>query len=410
MLELLPWLISAFALLLAVLPLPGLKQLRLTAAIFALGAGQIYLAVLGFAALLVIDNNWRIVWRHSAGAIAGGGALLLAILMLTLLQPTDLRTWSELAQLGLYIILFLLVCSRVDDGRDLLTFLRAAIHASLAVALLALVAPRFGWTGATSIFVDRGANEASVFLALLGVVPCAVMLSRTRNPAFLGLALLLIFVQYLATSRGSMAVSVIVLLAAGFLWTQALILRAGIVVAGLAVMAGNVPQLMAIYDGQLNFSARERIALFDYGAELAGERFWTGWGWGSTSRLASAAPNTAQNYPHFHNAFVQMVVELGALGWFILAAGGWLALRWLLSAGLTLRQPGVTALVSCSVLGIITASMFDAMLFGADRSIQLIVLLALCSRAVSMGMAGKATAPREHRHEMSVAVRAAPLR
>ena len=268
------------------------------------------------------------------------------------------------------------------------------MYGSLAVALLALAALTLGWTTPPFIFVGRGSNEASVFIALLGVVPCAVMLTRTRNPLYLAAALLLVYVQYLATSRGSLAVSAIVLLVAGFLWTRMVLLRVAMVLAGLVVLFRNVPQLLAVYEAQLNTSARERMALIDYGMTLAGERFWTGWGWGSTSRLASAAPNTLQTYPHFHNAYVQMAVELGLLGWVVIGVAVWVAARWAVIAAVRMRQPAVSALVLCSALGIAVACLFDAMLFGADRSIQLIVLCALCSRAVALGQAEVADAVR----------------
>ncbi len=63
----------------------------------------------------------------------------------------------------------------------------------------------------------------------------------------------------------------------------------------------------------------------------------------------------------------------------------------------------MTALIACSTLGIATACLFDAMLFGADRSVQLIVLLALCSRAVVLGQEAQASGRRTRRT-------AAPLR
>lgn len=385
MLDYLPWFISGAALLFAVMPLAGMARWRMAAALLALGAGEIYLAVLTLVVLLLVENDWRITFRQSAGTLAAIFALLSAIILLAILQPTDLRTWSELTQLALYVMLYFLFTSRLRDGHDLIDVLSACIFASLGVAALALLAVLVGLVSLPAIFIDRGSNEASVFLALLGVVPCAVMLSRTRNLLYLAAAGPMVLAQYLATSRGSMAVSVIVLLVAGFLWTRSLLVRGATIIGGMAVLAFNVPQLLLLFDAQLNSSARERMALLEYGTGLASERFWTGWGWGSTSRLASIAPNTAQTYPHFHNAYVQMIVELGLLGWVVIGLGLLLAVRWGVIAAFRLRQPGVTALVACSVLGIATACLFDAMLFGADRSIQLILLLALCSRAVALG-------------------------
>lgn len=410
MLDYLSWFIAGLALLLALMPLAGLERWRMASALLALGAGQIYLAVLSLLVLLLIDNQWRITFRQSAGALAAIFTLAGGIVLLTVTQRTDLRTWSELAQLALYILLFFLFTSRLRDGRDLLTLLTACIAASLGVALLAFAAMAAGWVSAPAIFVDRGSNEASVFLALLGVVPCAVMLSRTRNLLYLAAAVPMVLAQYLATSRGSLAVSIIVLLVAAFLWTRSLLVRAATIIGGLAVLAYNVPQLLLLFDAQLNSSARERVALLEYGTGLAAERFWTGWGWGSTSRLASIAPNTAQTYPHFHNAYVQMIVELGVLGWIVLGAGLWLAVRWGMIAAVRLRQPGVTALVACSMIGIATACLFDAMLFGADRSVQLIVLLALCSRAVALGSEAQADARQPRVRRASPTLRIAPTR
>ena len=405
MLDYLTWIIAGFALLLALMPLAGLERWRMAAAMFALGAGQIYLAVLSLVVLLLIDNQWRITFRQSPGALAAIFVLVGGIVLLAVSQPTDLRTWSELAQLALYVLLFFLFTSRLRNGRDLLILLTACIAASLGVTLLAFAATAVGWVSAPAIFVDRGSNEASVFLALLGVVPCAVMLTRTRNLLYLAAAGPMVLAQYLATSRGSLAVSIIVLLVAGFLWTRSLLIRGATIIGGLAVLAYNVPQLLLLFDAQLNSSARERMALLEYGTGLANERFWTGWGWGSTSRLASIAPNTAQTYPHFHNAYVQMIVELGLLGWIVLAAGLWLVVRWSVIAAVRLRQPGLTALVACSMIGLATACLFDAMLFGADRSVQLIVLLALCSRAVALGSEAQAAARQPRVRRASPAMR-----
>lgn len=275
MLDYLPWIISGAAMLLAVMPLAGFARWRLAAAIFALGAGQIHLAVLALVLLLVVDNNWRIAVRHGAGTAAVVGALLAGIVLLTLTQETDARTFSELAQLGLYVLLFLLVGTRLNDGRDLMALLGACVLGSLGAALLAVAALGVGWVSAPAIFVARGANEGSVFLALLGVVPCAVMLTRTRSPLYLAAALPMVVAQYWATSRGSMAVSVVVLLVAGFLWTRSLVLRTLALVGGLAVLALNVPQAMVLFDAQLNSSAREQTTLLAYKIDLADERFWT---------------------------------------------------------------------------------------------------------------------------------------
>jgi len=340
--------------------------------------------VLAFLVFLVVENDWRLRLVHGRTAIVTSCAILCGILALTAFQQTDLRTYSELAQLALYITLFVLLSGAVTDGKKVLDFLFACAWGSCIVAVFALIWIVMGWTASPYIISGRGSNELSVFLSLLGVVPCAAMLTRTRNPAYLLAALLMCYVQFLATSRSNMAVSGLVLLVAGFLWTRIWLARACMVVAAIWIMFRNVPSLQALYEAQLNFSARERVGLLNHGWDLALERFWTGWGWGATSRLAGSAPGTVQAYPHFHNTYIQLMVELGLLGWIVIGLAAWLLGRWLSLALFEIRQVPLIALVACSGMGLAIAGLFDAMLFGADRASQVVILLALCSRAVAL--------------------------
>jgi O-antigen ligase len=168
--------------------------------------------------------------------------------------------------------------------------------------------------------------------------------------------------------------------------TRNMLVRAALVIAGAVILFMNISELMNIYQGQINFSARERMTLLQYGWDLWQQRFWTGWGWGSTNSLAAAAPTIQTGYPHFHDAYVQMLAELGVFGAAIIAGFFYYAVSRLVMLAKLVRQPQVTALIAIGTLAIATSSIFDAMLFGADRAIQIVILLAMMVRTSALAL------------------------
>jgi O-antigen ligase len=386
MLDLLPLAFSGIALLMAVLALPGMAAPRLVVCLFALGCGQIYLAVLAFGALLVIDNRWRITRPASFKAMLWGGVLICGVLLTTMLSPITTRTYSELAQLALYIVLLLLTLSYIKSGEDLLRFLQCSVVAAVSVAIVAMITVYLGWQTPPYIFLARGSNEGAVFLSLTGVIPAAALFVRSRNPGYFGAAVFVSYVQYIATSRGSLIVSIVALLMAFFFLFHNKVFRGVLVAAGLYLVSSNLPYVNSIYRGQINFSARERLSLLEHGIYLWRQRPWIGWGWGSTTDLAERAPTTVLRYPHFHNTYVQLLVETGAVGVLIFGTFLYFWISRSLTAVRVIAQPAVSMLAVSVGAGLVISGFFDAMLYGADRTVQVVILLALVARAVALGM------------------------
>ncbi|MGX7951281.1 O-antigen ligase family protein [Tsuneonella sp. HG249] len=384
MLDYLSLAISAVAVLLALPIIPNIERARLAIVMVALGCGQIYIAILAFGFFMLAESKWRLSPGFSNFAYLWGFMLLLGIGVTTAVVPTTGRTYNELAQLGMYVVLTLLTLTYLRSGEHLYRFLSAALIGSIGVAMLALASVLLGIQSPPSIFLARGANEGSIFLSLMGAVPAAILFVRSRNPFYILCLLLFVYVQYLATARGSLIVSGIAGLAAVFFVTRVFLLRAALIAIGLYLVINYTPLLNATYESNLNFSARERLALAQYGYWLWEQRPITGWGWGSTTYLAESASTTELVYPHFHNSYIQLMVEAGVIGLLIIATFVLACVRLGFLATVRYRQPAISVLVVTNAIALVVSGMFDAMLYGADRAIQVIILLSLMYRAIKL--------------------------
>lgn len=383
MLETLSLAVSAIAMLAAALAIPGLERARLTIVLVALGCGQIYLAILAYGIFMVVESRWRLEPGLSNFAYFWALLLLAGIGLTTTVVPSTSRTYPELAQLGLYVVLALLTMNFLDTGRSLYRFLSAAAAAATAVALMSILTVTLGLQSPPHIFLARGSNEGAVFLSLLGAIPAAALFVRSRNPGYAALLLLFVYVQYLATARGSLIVAGIAGLTAAFFVTRSLIVRVALVLGGAYLLFTSIPMLTSVYESNLNFSARERMTLFDHGVWMWEQRWITGWGWGSTTDLARLAP-TELVYPHFHNSYVQLLVEAGVVGWALIGTFIAIVLRAAVVSLVRFKEPALSALVLACGLGLLTAGFFDAMLYGADRAIEVIIILTLITRALKL--------------------------
>lgn len=382
MLEILSLVVSVVALLFAPPLIPGIDRARLTLIIVGLGCGQIYLAVAAYALFLISESRWRLDTGISSFGYLLGFLLLVGIGVTTAVVPASGRALPELAQLALYVVLTLLTLNYLRDGEHIQRLLSAAVLGSLGVTLISFVSIALDLQSAPSIFLARGANEGSVFLSTIGAVPAAIMFVRTRNPFYLLCLLSFAYAQNIATARGSLLVTGIAGLGAGFfIWRQPFV-RVLLVLTGLYLIATYVPLLSATYQENLNFSARERMALANYGYWLWEQRPITGWGWGSTTYLAQTASTTELVYPHFHNTYIQLLVESGVVGWTIVVLFLITSLRLSYTAMVRFGVPHLSALVVISALGLTVSGLFDAMLYGADRAVQVIILMSLMFRSV----------------------------
>lgn len=383
--EIIPLILGGLAILAALLAVPGFALARWSLVFAALAGGQVYIAVIAFAVLLVVENGFKIRFTLPSHVYVFLGFSFVAIVGLTLLSPVSFRTLSELVQLALYLFLFTLLTSFLQTGREVMLVFRAATIGSVGAAFISFALNALGFSSGIDVFIGRGANEGATFMSLIGVVSSVVMFARTRNPVYIVAALFLTYMQYLATSRGSMAVSGIVILIGLFFQFRNPLLRAGMAFAGLVILVRNVPILRNLAEGQVNFSARERLALLEHGWDLSWERFWTGHGWGSTDTLAAAAPTTRNIYLHFHNTYIQMIAEMGLFGWVLLGAFLYFVISAASAALFRIKQPAVSTLVFSGFLAILIAANFEALLFGADRSVQVVILCSLIARAIAIG-------------------------
>lgn len=384
MLDYLSIAISMAALVFAIPFIPGIERARLAIALFALGCGQIHLAAAAYGLFLLVESRWRIEPGLSNFAWLWGFLLLLGIGVTTAVLPTTGRTYVELAQLALYVVLALLTMNYLRTGEHLLRFLVAAVIASMAVTVLALVSVALGLQSPPFIFLARGSNEGAVFLSLLGVVPAAVLFVRSRNPVYAVPIALFAYAQYIATARGSLIVSALTVLTAMFFLTRSVFVRAVLVAAGLYLLITSLPMLTSVYESNLNFSARERLALSQYAWWLWEQRPITGFGWGSTTYWAERVPTTELVYPHFHNAYVQLLVEAGIVGWAIIGTFLIVSLRLSYLALVRYRESALSMMVVTSFIALAVSGFFDAMLYGADRAIEVVILLSLMTRGVKL--------------------------
>lgn len=385
MLELLPLLISAIALVLAPLSLRGLETLRVGAVVMALGCGQIYVATAALVLFLLAESRWRFDPKVPGIGYIWLIVMLLGIAVTTAVVPLSNRLLSEAAQLILYILIFFLTANYMRSGVQVMNMLTGCIIGASAVALIALMLFVTGIQSQPGIFLGRGSNEAAEFIAILGAAPAAILFVRNRNPIYIAPIALIAYVQFLATSRGSLLVTAIVTLAAVFFVTRSLLARAVLLAAGLYILLSNLLIITSVYQANLNFSARERLALLRHGQWLWEQRWITGWGWGSTTELAQTAGTTELVYPHFHNTYIQLMVESGLVGIAIIASFFVFTLKSVGIAALRIRDPAVTMAMVALAISITILGFFDAMLYGADRAVQVILGLALMVRILQLG-------------------------
>lgn len=370
--------ISLAALLLAILRISGLGGVRHVVVFFALGAGQIHIAALALVALLVAEYGYippRRVPRRPTIAAAASVAL---VALVTLFSPMSGRTISELTQLFFYAGVFVLFAAYLRSTARIEWLLRAMVVAASLVAALGITGYLSGMAPAPHVLFGRGSNEGSLFLLLSGVIPAMTLFIATRHPGYLGLSLLMVSAQMLAMSRANIAISFLVIGVGGLFLVRSRSLRVLVLVATMAAVAGALPFLHVFYERILdNYSTLERISLYEAGWAFWLERLWVGWGWGASSALVPQNTLTDQSYPHFHSTYIQVIVELGLLGWLAIAV--WVAgSLWLALSAVSFRYDLTAAYYILAVsMALLGASLTQALLFGGDRTMQVMLALAL---------------------------------
>jgi len=369
--------VALLALILAFMKIRGLTFLRAVVVLFALGAGQIHLATLALLAWLFAEAGYRIPRYIPRRILQACAVCLVAILLISTLSPISERMVFEFVQLILYLIILVLLVTYIRTAAQIDFMLRAMVVAGLLYAVVGIVLTTVGITEPPHVYLGRGGNEGALYVLLVGVVPAGALFTKTRRPIYLGFVAIMLLSQVLATSRTNIVLTVLVAgLPVIFLIRSRLVRYSLVLLLGVCLYVA-VGQISSLFEEQLNYSTLQRFSLYDAGWSLWLERPWTGWGWGSTSQLAPEIRLTDLEYPHFHSTYIQLIVELGVLGWLFIAI-------WVFgSVSLTFfgrpvdQDPGGNAYITGVAIGLLGAGWTEALLFGADRAIQVMLTFAL---------------------------------
>ena len=369
--------ISGLAILFSVLKFPALSTFRCFLVLLALGAGQIHLAILALILFLFAELGFRVPSQVPAKSFVILLSLYLATLLVTLFSSTNGRTISELIQLFAYIFIFFQLQAVLQRPNEAERIIRLSAYAAFTVTVLGLGLKQLGLTQVPGIFLARGANEGAIFLSLMGVVPTVFLFLRTRNPVYLLMALIMVYAQIVATSRSTYALSIVTLMSVFFFVWKHIWVRVLLSFAVCALSLANVSWFMSVWQSQQNYSVLQRILLYEAGYEFWSEQPWFGWGWGSSSTLVPQNTLTDIAFPHFHSTYVQFIVELGALGWAVIFLWAIMVI-WFVIKGLYSSLPKEDrAYIALSAFTLLFSGFTEVMLFGADRAIQVIFLLAI---------------------------------
>lgn len=372
-----PLAISFVAIFFAAFSIPILGPFRRILIFLALGSGQIHLAAVALLTFLFAEAGYNLPRVLPRKATVISVLTVLLIVITTLFSTVTARTVTELAQLVLYTAIFIFFYSYLRSGVRIESVLQAMTVASLLVAAAGIVQKVFGIATPPHIFIGRGGNETSIFLLLMGIVPAMALYAGTKHLKYIVFATVILAAQILASSRANVALASVIIFGTLFLLISDRKIRS-ILCLGLALLIYSYWDGFAgFFEGQINYSTRERISLYEAGWRLWLESPLVGWGWGSTSLLAIQASLTENQYPHFHSTYVQFLVELGVLGLFAtivwITASLWFVCR-ALRIGLDPLGRIFTGGMGIALFG---SAFTEALIFGADRAITVILILAV---------------------------------
>ena len=381
--------ISLLALLASVVRIPRLEFARHFAVLFALGAGNIHIAVISLSVLLFANNGFRPPHRQLGRTELITLVMVALVAGVSLFSPVSGRTITKLLHLGLFIFILFQLLQELASAERIHFYLRCMTYATTAVAVLGVALSVVGVTEVPHIYLGRGSNEGSIFVTFMGVLPAMTLMLWERRARYFLLAAVMAGAQLVAVSRANTVVSAVMMAGAFyFLVNNPLIKTAMLAVAG-AILYKSRDLISLELEKQINFSALERLELTRYGWELWQQRPLTGWGWGSTSILVPKARLVTGEYPHFHNTWVQILAETGAVGWLMIGLFAWFGVRCVWIAMVRIQSPAVSAYVCFALIGIIWLGFFEALTFGADRMIQLLFTLPIMGYMTTIGLKGR---------------------
>ncbi len=236
---------------------------------------------------------------------------------ITLFWATDyFRYFTEIIQLFISVILLYLVYIIIDTPENLIKILNSLAYSGALVALLSVVN--------YSQFKESAINYYAIIALFTLIVYPLARFNKLREwgtiKIFIQVCLGILIIQ-IHDSRAALGLSGIIILWR-FFWLNKINkkIKYGLLLVFTAVFTLYLSRYLVttdyfldITDTQQNFSNLERISLLQQTWDL----FVThpfGMGQGACNGIFMKSQYTVLNYPHPHNTFAHLMVELGFVG------------------------------------------------------------------------------------------------
>jgi O-antigen ligase len=347
----------------------------------SLAMGEIYVSTIAIILGFFVDCIGVFKFKNPGFNILFVSIVSIFVILITIYSGFDERSLSEIIQMFMYIFLYLFIITCINSYEEATILLKSCFIASLFATILAFLTLLFNIQEPPYIFIARGSNEGAAIITLLGLLPASVLFLRERKLVYLITMPIFIYACLIATSRGGLLISLFVIAILGFFLAKNFVIKVILISLAIYLSFTSLTQIQYAVEDEVNFSTKERLILVEYGYDIALQNPWVGWGWGSTSSLAAQAP-TLETYPHFHNTYIQILVEVGALGWALIIAFFYFLISNAAAAVVKIKKSEVSVLVLGGGFGLSISGVFDAMLFGADRAITFVIILSLISKIV----------------------------
>jgi O-antigen ligase len=260
--------------------------------------------------------------RYSAGLIY---LWLFSLIGWYLRRRDELARWlAGLAAIGLCIQVLLFI-----DWQNLSTFIKQRQDFGFSVAGAALICALSIWGlaffGAFSYRMYSGWKKWGIMIVgSLGIVLLSESLIITQSRAtWMALLVSLVFAGVLFVSMERAALKAANKRYLIIMAVMVTVLLSALLAANYAQLTHRITQESGVYKTLLSFDRSQipyssigaRAHMVLYGIELWEKKPWFGWGVGSSrSLLAMDEVLGPHDHPHFHNGYVEVLVEQGVFG------------------------------------------------------------------------------------------------
>lgn len=300
--------------------------------------------------------RWALHWRdgHWRRPLRGAGAVLAGLIALWALLSglwamdgmAALATFAKLAGVLLATLILLDGLKRLEAGDK--DPLRKTLVWSFAAAVALLGFETFSgaaghdwlvWQGRPQDFDLTVLNRSGIVLLLAAWPTALVLWQQGRRRWALGALLVAFAVVMAGVSSSNQVAAVLALSGAVLAWFSgrrlprvlALVIAAGVLAAPVLPSSWLAPKNLAPYFDEANYSALHRLHIWNFTAQRIADKPVMGWGLDAARRIPGgdtklAGGGNVMNM-HPHNAFLQIWLELGAVGAVLAAiflAGLWL--------------------------------------------------------------------------------------